>query len=53
MAKKTSKPAGRRFSLEPAKPDDPIYQQGLVIFTPHSARPKPKEEPVEEEPQQE
>jgi len=37
---------------EPPPPDDPIYQQGLVIYTPLWARPgcKPPELPKEEEP---
>ncbi len=25
-----------------AKPDDPIFKEGLTVFTPGSARPKPK-----------
>ena len=31
--------------------DDPIFKQGLTIFTPRSARPKPQQQPpnVEEE----
>jgi hypothetical protein len=55
MAKKK----GRHANPRPAGPDDPIYQRGLVIFTPMSARPgyqrpEPKEEPeVEKEPPKE
>ncbi len=36
-----------------AKPDDPIYKEGLTIYTPRPGyqRPEPKEEPeVEKEP---
>ncbi len=50
MAKKK----GRHANPRPAGPDDPIYQQGLHIYTPLWARPKPKEEPeVEKEPPKE
>ncbi len=49
MAKKK----GRHANPRPAA-DDPIYQQGLHIYTPLWARPKPKEEPeVEKEPPKE
>ncbi len=36
MAKKRK---GRLSSVELAGPDDPIYKEGLTIFTPRSARP--------------
>ena len=36
---KTPKKKGRHSDLKPAGPDDPIYQGGLVISTPHTARP--------------
>ncbi len=35
MAKKRK---GKGIWVSPAKPDDPIYQEGLTIFTPLSAR---------------
>ncbi len=41
----------RRPPAKPLPPDDPIFKEGLVIYTPYPARPKPKEEPeVEKEP---
>ena len=44
----------RGLKTRRAKPDDPIFQRGFVIYTPYSARPKPKEEPeVEKEPPKE
>ena len=44
---------GKRTAAKPAKPDDPIFQRGLQIYTPMSARPKPPEPPVEKEPPKE
>ncbi len=41
MAKKK----GRHANPRPAGPDDPIYQQGLHIYTPLWARPKPPSRP--------
>ena len=46
----------KRTDIELAKPDDPILKQGLSIYTPPSARPKPTPQPspdVEEGPEQE
>ena len=48
---------GKRPPAKPLPPDAKIYQEGLTIFTPLPARPKPpepKEPPdVEEEPPKE
>jgi hypothetical protein len=50
MAKKKWRHANPR----PAGPDDPIFTEGLHIYTPLWARPKPEEEPeVEKEPPKE
>ena len=52
-------PKKKRERWTRAKPDDPIYQEGLTIYTPLWARPgykppEPKEEPeVEKEPPKE
>ena len=50
MAKKK----GRPLKIRSAGPDDPIYKEGLTIFTPWPARPKPPEEKDEpdEEPEE-
>ncbi len=42
MAKKRK---GKGIWVSPAKPDDPIYQEGLTIFTPLSARGSTKSTP--------
>ncbi len=42
MAKKRK---GKGIWVSPAKRDDPIYKEGLTIFTPISARPKPALKP--------
>ncbi len=42
MAKKRK---GRLSSVKPAGPDDPIYKEGLTIFTPRSARGSTKSTP--------
>ncbi len=44
MAKKK----GRHANPRPAGPDDPIYQQGLHIYTPLWARPKPPSRPPDD-----
>ncbi len=50
MAKKRK---GKGIWVSPAKPDDPIYQEGLTIFTPKSARSKPTVEPPVKSPPKE
>ncbi len=50
MAKKRK---GRLSSVKPAGPDDPIYKEGLTIFTPLSARPKPALKPLIKSPPKE
>ncbi len=57
MAKKRK---GRLSSVKPAGPDDPIYKEGLTIFTPlsargstPSARPKPTVKPPAKSPPKE
>ncbi len=44
----------RRPPAKPLPPDDPIFKEGLVIYTPLPARPKPQQKPpVEKEPSKE
>ena len=33
-------PKKKRLPIRSAGPDDPIYKEGLTVFTPFSARPK-------------
>jgi len=39
----------RRPPAKPLPPDDPIFKEGLVIYTPLPARPKPPEKPANDE----
>ncbi len=50
MAKKRK---GKGIWVSPAKRDDPIYKEGLTIFTPRSARPKPALKPLIKSPPKE
>ncbi len=37
---------GRVIWLSPAGPDDPIYKEGLTVFTPYTARPPRTPKPL-------